>query len=88
MISPVVGIPALLGNPHFKMTDFLKERIGEHEYKAPRMDGNRQTKQEQRPKLAWAMPCEEEEGEANQKIVIDEALIHEFEELEDTQFDY
>ena len=30
----------LLGNPHFKMTDFLRERIGEHEYKAPRMDGN------------------------------------------------
>ena len=29
MLSPVVGIPALLGNPHFKMTDFLKERIGE-----------------------------------------------------------
>lgn len=40
MLSPVVGIPALLGNPHFKMTDFLRERIGEHEYKAPRMDGN------------------------------------------------
>lgn len=40
MLSPVVGIPALLGNPHFKMTDFLKERIGEHEYRAPRMDGN------------------------------------------------
>ena len=29
MLSPVVGIPALLGNPHFKMTDFLRERIGE-----------------------------------------------------------
>ena len=40
MLAPVVGIPALLGNPHFKMTDFLKERIGEHEYKSPRMDGN------------------------------------------------
>ena len=40
MLSPVVGIPALLGNPHFKMTDFLSGRIGEHEYKAPRMDGN------------------------------------------------
>lgn len=63
MLSPVVGIPALLGNPHFKMTDFLRERIGEHEYKAPRMDGN-------------------------QKIVIDESLIHEFGELEATQFDY
>ena len=56
MLSPVVGIPALLGNPHFKMTDFLRERIGEHKYKAPRMDGN-------------------------QKIVIDESLIHEFEQL-------
>lgn len=62
MLSPVVGIPALLGNPHFKMTDFLSGRIGEHEYKAPRMDGN-------------------------QKIVIDESLIHEFGELEATQFD-
>ena len=40
MLAPVVGIPALLGNPHFKMTGFLKERIGEHEYKAPRKDGN------------------------------------------------
>ena len=40
MLSHIVGIPALLGNPHFKMTDFLKERIGEHTYKAPRMDGN------------------------------------------------
>ena len=87
MLAPVVGIPTLLGNPHFKMTDFLRERIGEHEYKAPRMDGNRRTKQEQRPELAWAMPCKEEEGEANQKIVIDQSLIHEFEELEATQFD-
>ena len=40
MLAPVVGIPALLGNPYFKMTEFLKERIGEHEYKAPRRDGN------------------------------------------------
>ncbi|MGN0282865.1 MAG: YqiA/YcfP family alpha/beta fold hydrolase [Prevotella sp.] len=62
MLAPIVGIPALLGNPHFKMTDFLKERIGEHEYKAPRKDGN-------------------------QKLIIDEELIHEFEELEATQFD-
>ena len=23
MLSPVVGIPALLGNPHFKMTDYM-----------------------------------------------------------------
>ena len=40
ILSPIVGIPALLGNPHFGMTDFLKERIGEHQYKAPRKDGN------------------------------------------------
>lgn len=40
MLSPVVGIPALLGNPYFKMSEFLRNRIGEHEYKAPRMDGN------------------------------------------------
>lgn len=40
MLAPVVGIPALLGNPHFEMTKFLRERIGEHQYKAPRNDGN------------------------------------------------
>lgn len=62
MLCPVVGIPALLGNPHFKMADFLKERIGEHEYKAQRMDGN-------------------------QRFIIDESLVREFEELEATQFD-
>lgn len=40
MVAPVVGIPALLGNPHFQMTVFLKQRIGEHQYKSPRKDGN------------------------------------------------
>ena len=39
MIAPIVGLPALLGNPHFKMTEFLKQRIGTHQYKSPRMDG-------------------------------------------------
>ena len=39
MLAPVVGIPALLGNPHFQMTEFLKLRIGEHQYKSPRKDG-------------------------------------------------
>ena len=62
MLAPVVGVPALLGNPYFKMTEFLKERIGEHEYKAPRRDGN-------------------------QRLVINEALIAEFAELEAVQFD-
>jgi len=40
MVAPVVGVPALLGNPHFQMTEFLKQRIGEHQYKSPRKDGN------------------------------------------------
>ncbi len=40
MLTPVIGVPALLGNPHFMMTEFLKERVGEHEYKSPRKDGN------------------------------------------------
>ena len=39
MVAPVVGIPALLGNPHFRMTEFLRQRIGEHQYKSPRKDG-------------------------------------------------
>lgn len=39
IVAPVVGIPALLGNPHFKMTEFLRERIGQHQYKSPRKDG-------------------------------------------------
>ena len=39
MVAPIVGIPALLGNPHFQMTEFLKQRIGKHQYKSPRKDG-------------------------------------------------
>lgn len=39
IISSELGIPALLGNPHFEMTEFLKPRIGAHQYKSPRMDG-------------------------------------------------
>ena len=39
MVAPTIGVPALLGNPHFKMTEFLKTRIGEHEYKSARKDG-------------------------------------------------
>lgn len=39
MTAPSLGIPALLGNPHFQMTDFLQPRIGEHQYKSPRKDG-------------------------------------------------
>ena len=40
MIAPIIGIPALLGNPHFRMTEFLQPRLGAHQYKSPRADGN------------------------------------------------
>lgn len=40
VIAPVIGIPALLGNPYFKMTEFLQPRIGAQQYKSPRADGN------------------------------------------------
>lgn len=40
MVAPAMGLPALLGNPHFKMTEFLKPRIGAHQYKSPRKDGH------------------------------------------------
>lgn len=40
ILAPIVGIPALLGNPYFIMTEFLKERVGNHQYKSPRVDGN------------------------------------------------
>lgn len=39
IVASRLGIPALLGNPHFEMTRFLSERIGAHEYKSPRADG-------------------------------------------------
>jgi len=39
MVAPAMGIPALLGNPHFRMTDFLRPRVGEQQYKSPRRNG-------------------------------------------------
>ena len=39
IVASRLGIPALLGNPHFEMTCFLSERIGAHEYKSPRANG-------------------------------------------------
>ena len=39
MIAPTLGLPALLGNPHFRMTEFLETRIGAHQYKSPRKNG-------------------------------------------------
>lgn len=40
MVAPVAGVPSLLGNPHFEMSRFLSERVGQCRYKAPRADGN------------------------------------------------
>ena len=42
MLAPELGIPALLGNPHFRMTEFLRPRVGEQQYKSPRADGRQQ----------------------------------------------
>lgn len=42
MQVPHVELPALLGNPYFKMTEFLKPRIGAQQYKSPRKDGHQQ----------------------------------------------
>lgn len=42
MVASAAGLPALLGNPHFQMTDFLRPRIGAHQYKSPRADGRQQ----------------------------------------------
>ncbi len=38
-LAPIVGVPALLGNPHFGMADFLLERKGKQQYKSARADG-------------------------------------------------
>ena len=42
MVASAADIPALLGNPHFQMTDFLRPRIGAHQFKSPRADGRQQ----------------------------------------------
>lgn len=42
IVASVADIPALLGNPHFQMTDFLRPRIGVHQFKSPRADGRQQ----------------------------------------------
>lgn len=39
MLASSFRLPALLGNPYFEMSKFLKERIGVHQYKSPRSDG-------------------------------------------------
>ena len=40
MAATDIGKPALLGNPYFKMTEFLTPRIGPQTYKARRRDGH------------------------------------------------
>lgn len=39
MVAPLIGVPALLGNPHFEMDKFLGSRVGKQQYKSPRADG-------------------------------------------------
>lgn len=39
MLASGFRLPALLGNPYFEMSKFLKERIGAHQYKSPHSDG-------------------------------------------------
>lgn len=38
-LATELQIPALLGNPHLKMSEFVAARVGENRYKSPRMDG-------------------------------------------------
>jgi len=40
MVAAKKGLPALLGNPYFRMTEFLKPRIGQQQYKSSRKDGH------------------------------------------------
>lgn len=42
MLATELQIPALLGNPHLKMSEFVRARIGENQYKSPRMDGKQE----------------------------------------------
>jgi len=39
IVASALGIPALLGNPHFRMTEFLESRVGHQQYKSPRANG-------------------------------------------------
>lgn len=42
MLATELQIPALLGNPHLKMSEFVRPRVGENRYKSPRMDGKQE----------------------------------------------
>lgn len=39
IIASKYELPCLVGNPYYKMSEFLQERIGEHTYKTERKDG-------------------------------------------------
>lgn len=39
ILATELQIPALLGNPYLKMSEFISARIGENRYKSPRMEG-------------------------------------------------
>lgn len=42
ILATELQTPALLGNPHLKMSEFVTARIGENRYKSPRMDGKQE----------------------------------------------
>ena len=42
MLATELQIPALLGNPHLKMSEFVRARIGQNRYKSPRLDGKQE----------------------------------------------
>lgn len=42
MLATELHIPALLGNPHLKMSEFVRARIGQNQYKSPRMNGKQE----------------------------------------------
>lgn len=42
MVACELQLPALLGNPHFRMSEFLRPRLGQQQYKSPRQDGRQQ----------------------------------------------
>ena len=88
MLSPIVGIPALLGNPHFKMTDFLRERIGELNEQREQSIACSGYADSREKKTEVQHEYKAPRMDGNQKIIINETLINEFEQLEATQFDY
>ena len=42
ILATELQIPAFLGNPHLKMSEFVRARIGENRYKSPRIDGKQE----------------------------------------------